>query len=352
MQKKYIILLVILLIAAAMAFKLASNKKKIDEQNKPVTVGRLIIPVKVTAAKEQTLEINILKTGNITPFKEVKALALTGGTLTAVRFRLGDKVSAGQVLAVTDARGALLDLQKAEAGAAKLKNELETYTELLQGKAATQEKVNDLRGQYDDAVNQVNVARKNIADLSVKAPAGGVVSVKSVEEGMYINGGGEIATIVDLSKPKVQVNLTEREVYRVTVGQSVRITADVYPGKVFTGVVSFISPQADQAHNYLTEILIDNPRDCILRSGTFVYADFSKKTSGQVLVIPREALTGSVKDASVYVVNGNVVHLMPIQTAGEIGDQIRVSAGLHPGDTVVVSGQINIKEGSIVSISQ
>ena len=305
MKTKYIVSLVVILIIGLIVYKLAVNKKKLDEKNKQAPVTQVQIPVKVAVATEQLLEINIIKTGNIAPFKEAKAVAMTAGTLTQVRFELGDQVRQEQVLAVTDTRQSQLELQKAETDAAKLRNDLDTYSELLKGKAATQEKVNEIKNNYQTALNQVEQARKKLSDAAIKAPTSGVISVKPVEQGVFVNAGTEIATIVNLNKAKVQVNLTEAEVYKVTTGQKVKITTDVYPGKTFSGTISFISPQADQTHNYLVEIMTDNTTQSILRSGTFVYADFSKKTQEQLLVIPREALTESAKNAAVYVIKNS-----------------------------------------------
>jgi len=352
MKTKYIVSLVIILIIGLIVYKLAVNKKKLNEKNKQAPVTQVQIPVKVAVAKEQLLEINIVKTGNIAPFKEAKVVAMSGGTLTQVRFELGDQVKQEQVLAITDTRQAQLELQKAETDAAKLHNDLDTYTELLKGKAATQEKVNEIKNNYQTALNQVDQARKKLADAAIKAPTSGIISAKPVEQGVFVNAGTEIATIVNLNKAKVQVNLTEAEVYKVTNGQKVKITADVYPGKEFSGTISFISPQADQTHNYLVEIMTDNATQSILRSGTFVYADFSRKTQEQFLVIPREALTESVKNASVYVVKNNVVHQQIIQTGTEMGGLMQVISGLQAGDSVVTSGQINLKDGTPVSVSK
>ncbi|ACU60145.1 efflux RND transporter periplasmic adaptor subunit [Chitinophaga pinensis] len=352
MRTRYITIIAIIAIVALIVFKLAANKRKLNEKNNPAPVAAVRIPVKVAAAAEQVLEINILKTGNLAPFKEAKALAMSGGTLLKVNFDLGDKVKQGQVLAVTDTRLAQLELQKAETNAAKLKNDLNVYTELLAGKAATQEKVNGIRQDYENAVNQVQQARKNISDAAILAPTGGVIAAKKVEQGMFVNAGTEIASIVNLSRAKVQVNLTEAEVYKVKEGQPVKISTDVYPGKTFSGTISFISPQADETHNYLVEILIGNDNETLLRSGTFVYVDFSRKTEQQVLVIPREALTESVKDAAVYVLQDSVVHQRKIQTGADVNGMVQVLGGLKPGEQVVTSGQINLKDGSVVSVSK
>ncbi|MBW8684657.1 efflux RND transporter periplasmic adaptor subunit [Chitinophaga rhizophila] len=352
MKTRYITITVVIAIVALIAFKLAANKRKLNEKNKPAPVTVVRIPVKVATVEEKLLEINILKTGNLAPFKEAKALAMTGGTLLQVKFELGDKVKQGQVLAVTDTRLGQLELQKAETNAAKLRSDLQVYTELLAGKAATQEKVNEIRQNYENAVNQVQQARKNISDAAILAPTGGIIAAKKVEQGMFVNAGTEIASIVNLSRAKVQVNLTEAEVYKVKEGQQVKITTDVYPGKTFTGSISFISPQADETHNYMVEILIGNEEQTLLRSGTFVYVDFTRKTEQQVLVIPREALTESVKDASVYILQDSIVRQRNIKTGADMNGMVQVLDGLKAGERVVTSGQINLKDSSAVSVSK
>lgn len=352
MKRKYIISIGILTIILLIAYRLTANKKTINENNKPEKKIAVKIPVKYAAAKEQLWEVSLIKTGNLAPFKESKVITTTSGILQAVRFELGDHVAQGQVLAMMDNKAAQLDLQKAESNLAKLKTDVQTYTELYEGKAATKEKLNQLRQDYNDALVQVDQFKKQMSDAFIKAPTSGTISVKNMEAGIFANAGSEIATIVNLSRTKVQVNLTEPEVYQVKTGQAVKITTDVYAGSVFPGKVTFISPQADVTHNYMVEIIIDNTSKTPLRSGTFVYADFSQKSRQNVLTIPREALTESVKNASVYVIGAsNRVALIPVQSGREMGSSIEIISGLKAGDRVVTSGQINLKNGTEVSLS-
>ncbi|WP_162847036.1 efflux RND transporter periplasmic adaptor subunit [Mucilaginibacter gracilis] len=197
------------------AFRLASNKRTLNQKKQPSKDTVVRIPVKAIQAKTQLELISLVKTGAVAPFKEAKVLTTASGTIQQLRFNLGDHVSQGQVLAVTDTRLMELDLQKSVTNAEKLRHDLQTYTELLQGQAATQEKVNEVRQNYLDAVNQVSHDKKQIADAAVKAPTSGMIAEKPVEEGVFANAGTRIATIVNISQAKVQLNLTEDEVYQV-----------------------------------------------------------------------------------------------------------------------------------------
>ena len=160
MKSKYVISIVGFFTILLIAYNLWANKKKLDEKNQKAPQSIVRIPVKVSTAQEQLVEIKMIKTGSVAPFKEVKALALNGGMIRQIHFDLGDHVKEGQVLAVMDIQSLQLDLQKAETNASKLQNDLNVYTELLQGKAATQEKVNEISKNYQDAINQVNQVKK------------------------------------------------------------------------------------------------------------------------------------------------------------------------------------------------
>lgn len=352
MKKKAVLTVICVVVSCFIAFKLLSNKEKINERKKPARSEDTRIPVSVATVAGEQLRIGLIKTGLITPYKEAKVLSITSGNIAHLHFNLGDNVYKGQVLAVIDTHILELDLQKKESYAMKLKRDLQTYTDLLEGEAATREKVNEISQNYSDAVNQVQQLRRQIADAGIKAPTSGIISTKLVEEGMYVSAGGEIATVVNLSRIKIHADMTESEVYQISSGQKVKITTDVYPGQSFQGTVSFISPQANQAYNYQVEIIADNNKDFPLRSGTFVAADFSRQTSQRVMSIPREALNETTQDASVYVARDGRAILQNIKVSGEYGGNVYVLEGLSIGDQVVTSGQINLRNGSLINISK
>lgn len=352
MKKKIILLIVCAGITGIIGFRLVSNKRKINEKNQPVQVTAIRIPVTVSIAKEEIQETGIVKTGVLAPFKEAKVLAVSNGNIERLFFQLGSSVRQGQTLAVIDTRLLQLDLQKSGSRVNRLRRDLQTYTELLAGNAATQEKVNTIRQDYEDALNEVTHLQRQIADASIKAPTSGIIGAKIIEEGMFVAAGTEIASIVNLSQLKVQVNLTEAEVYQVAVGQKVKLTTDVYPGKSIWGTVSFISPQANKAFNYPVEITAANDQQSPLHSGTFVYADFSKKTPQKILLIPRESLNETSQNATVFLVKEGKAELRNIQVGSEYGNHIQVISGLLPGDQVITSGQINLKDGAFIQVSK
>lgn len=332
--------------------KLAANKKKLDERNKPA--GEITIPIPVTTAiaSEEMRATELSRTGILAPYREVKLLSAVSGNIRRLLFEPGDKVVRGQRLAVIDTRLLAFELAKAESNTARLQRDLQTYTELLEGKAATGQKVSEIRQLYMDAQNLELQLRKQIADATIRAPATGVIGSKDVEEGMYVSTGGAIGSIIDQSQLKVKVYVTEAQVYGIRLGEKIRFNTAVYPDSSFEGVVTFISPKANEAYNYEVEITVaESDMEIPLRPGTFVDVDFSGKTTRKVLLIPGEALGESTREAFVYVVRDGRALIRRVRAGVVSGNKVQVTEGLQPGEEVITSGQINLKDGSFVKVS-
>lgn len=351
MNRNRIFLLIgIVIILALMATQLVINKKHINEKTKPVTKTDVVISV--TAAKTQLLPLQsaLIKTGNLLPVQETDVTPATPGKLVEVNFELGTRVTKGQVLARMDSKLRELALQQMEMTIQKLEKDSLRFEELLAGNAATEMQVNDIKYNYANAKNQAEQMRKQIADATIVAPISGTIIRKNFETGEFINAGMPLGTIVDITNLKVWTQVTEKEVYSISAGQQVTVTSDIFPDKIFSGKVTYVSPKGDDAHNYLVEILLKNDEAQSLKAGTFVYVDFSSETTENVLQIPRSALVESIKNPYVYVVEGSSAKKRMIKVGRESGDFIEITEGLSQDEQVVTSGQINLSENVSVRI--
>jgi RND family efflux transporter MFP subunit len=193
-------------------------------------------------------------------------------------------------------------------------------------------------------------ARKELSNTNITAPISGYITKKPVESGAFANVGAPIATIVDVSKLKVQLSVAEQDVYALKKGDKVNITTTVYPGVTFQGVINFISPRGDEAHNYPIEISIQNQDKNPLKAGTYVDIVFNRKSMTPTLQIPRAALVGSIQNAQVYVVDDNRAVLRKVTVGADNGTSLEVLDGLKEGETVVTTGQINLSDSAQVTI--
>ena len=351
MKKTTILVVVaILAITSLIGFRLASNKKKIDAQKQPVVKANVAIPVTVAPVVEGAVSQQLIKTGNLIPFKEADLVATTAGKVTKVNFNLGSTVRQGAVLVQFDNRLKELSLEATQLSIDRLKKDVTRYNTLLAGNATTELQVNDTKYNYENALNQAEQIKKQIADANVKAPIGGRIVLKDIEPGEYITVGKVLGKVLDVARLKVEVPVNESDVYRLREGQTVRVTTDVFPGRTFSGRVSYIAPQGTDEHNYPIEITIDNANG--LKAGTFVNVDFSQKSNQKALQIPRAALVESIKNPYVYVINGNTVSRRTITVGRDFGDTIEVLSGLSAGDQVVTTGQLNLSDGKPVQITK
>jgi len=159
----------------------------------------------------------------------------------------------------------------------------------------------------------------------------------------------QIANVVDITRLKVKVNVAEKDVIRLKAGEKVDVTTDVFPGAVFTGSIFSISSKGDEGHTYPVEVVLNNSKQQI-KAGMFGRVIFMPKTAGESIVIPRESIVGSVKDAALYVVNNNVAKLRSVVTGKEAGTNIEILSGLQEGELVVVNGQNNLSDNAPVII--
>jgi RND family efflux transporter MFP subunit len=159
-----------------------------------------------------------------------------------------------------------------------------------------------------------------------------------------------VANVVDIAKLKVKVNVAEKDVFKLKVGEEVEVTTDVYPNVKFKGVIASISAKGDEAHTYPVEITLNNSKEYPLKAGMFGRVHFTSLGERQTLAIPREALLGSVRSARVFVAENGVARLRPITVGQEVGKMLEVLEGLQEGELVIVSGQNNLRDGYAINV--
>jgi hypothetical protein len=154
----------------------------------------------------------------------------------------------------------------------------------------------------------------------------------------------------DNSMVQVNVNLPEREAFRLKTGDQVKITSDIYPGYIFTGQISKIATKARVARTYPVEIIVPGNVDYPLENGKSVQVTFNSFTPDEALTIPRSALLGTIKQARVFRIKKGVADLRIVIIGRQSSEFLEVLNGISRGDTIVVAGQNNLVKGARVSI--
>jgi RND family efflux transporter MFP subunit len=349
-MKKVIIIIVAVALMGAIVWTLASNKKEIDSRKEVKTFTQEIA---VTVSPVEMIETNgqLQLVGTAEPNRQVKVASESSGKITELKFKLGDYVNKGTVLAKVDDVYKRLDLENAQLTFDNNKEDYERYQNLIKGDAASETQLRDKQLAFENSKIQLENAKKQLDDTQITAPFGGYITSQNTELGAFVNAGTVIAEMVDIAQLKISLAVSESNVYALRTGQEVNVTTSVYPDVSYTGTVSHISPQGDNAHIYPVEIVMANSREHPIKAGTYVNASVNLGKTVPVLMIPRDAIVSSVKEPSVYLVNGEIAQLVKIGMGSNYGSYLEVRSGLKEGDKVVTTGQINLTDNAKVKIT-
>ena len=349
-MKRIITIAVVLALIGLVAFRLINNKEEIDASTKIPENTNVLVAVNTAPAEKRMSSQNLNLVGTVTANQVIDVKSEVQGKITGLYVKLGDYVKKGHVIARIDNKIQELALSNAEQKLADAKQNYERYQNLYKGGAASKSQYDQYKLAYENAQNGLSQAKKEVSNAAIVAPVSGQITEKPVESGAFVNVGNSIATVVDISKLKVELSVAEKDAYALAVGDSVHINTSVYPGITYQGKITFISPRGDDAHNYPVEVALANRNDHPLKAGTYVNVNFHRNNQLASLQIPREALVGSVKNAQVYVVKDSLAHLQDITVGADNGAYLEVLNGLKAGDQVVTTGQINLTDSTQVNV--
>lgn len=349
MKRLIIISIIILTLVGACTVTLLYNKKQIDEKANPDITIRSI-PVFVQEAVMKPLNGDFSYQGGFQPVHELLLLSEGQGKVEKILFETGDEVQAGQLLATLDDDLLRSQLTLAEANLAKIERDLAKYEALLKTDAISSQQVEDARLGLVKAQTDVVTLRKQLDYTFIKAPISGTITKRMIEIGSVLMPGSPVTNIVDISRLRFVAYMSEAEAVFIQRGSNVAITSSLFLGITYKGRVISVGVKADEAKRFPVEIDVENRRDHTLKAGMFGTALFQGVNGHAALVIPRNALTGSIREPRVFVVENDTAFLKPIRTGLSDDNLVEVTEGLTPGERVVVSGQINLEHGSAVTV--
>lgn len=348
----------------------------------PVQVARAV-PV---AAPESGASI-LDATGYVVARRQATVSAETTGKVIDVRIEEGDRVRAGQVLAVLDdavprAELALAQsrLQSAQAATKELdvareqaELDLARTRELATRKLASQADldrdtlaVESVAARLDRARQEVNVASRGVAvqqelleDMEIRAPFDGVVVAKAAQPGEMISpisaGGGftrtGICTIVDMDSLEVEVDVNEAYINRVRQGQPVQVSLNAYPDDHYAARVIAIIPTADRSKATVRVRVgfVDRDERVLPDMGVRVaFLDESERrepADATGVLVPKSSVAKDEQGDYVFLVRNDRAARRAVVAGEDIGRSVRVVSGLAPGEQVVVNPVAGIADG-------
>jgi len=343
---------IVAIITVLIAARLISNKRSFEEQLKMVTEFNTTIPVITDTVKFRQIVSEFKENGTFQPARDISLISETQGQIVAIKVKNGDKVEAGQVLALTENDVLKSQLNVAKFNLEKAEKDLHRFEELAENDAATAQQFEMAKQAYINAQSAYVAANTQYENSFIKAPFDGYITKQYIEKGTYLLPGASVFDMVEINRLKLLLKFTADEMRKVKKGQQVKVMVDGLPGKIYKGTISSMVVKADISKHYDVEIDVENGVGNIIKPGMSGTAIFTGSGEEKALVIPRKALTSSIKNPEVFIVKADSVVLKNIEATTLDDKNIIIEQGLSAGDVVVTSGQINLVNGSKITVSK
>lgn len=349
-RKSHIIAVVVVVaVAVLIVLKLSANKKQFQDDIAFAQRKVDKIPVAVETIKSGVLSENVVATGTLEASEVLNLVSETQGKIVKIYKEKGDRVAVGDVIAKVDDEVIAANVLTAEANCAQFEKDVERLTRLSEENAVTKRDLEQTTIGLKKAKADLINARKSLGNTSIKAPISGYINSDNITVGQLLNSGTAVCEIVNNSKLKLNIKISEREVYKITLGQTVDVQLSVFPGKKFAGKITAIAEKADAAMKFNVEITLDNDVNAHLKSGLYAEALLPVKND-ETLIVSKACIVGSMENPVVYVAQNGKAVKRELVTGQSNNKQIEVLRGLTAGEQVIVSGQLNLKDGDDINI--
>jgi RND family efflux transporter MFP subunit len=302
-------------------------------------------------------------TGYLVADRQSKITPKISGKVVRLNFTVGDKVSAGQVLAVLESTNMQAQLDEANAALEQADREWRRQSSMWKQGVTTHAQLDAAESQLKGARARVDQIRINMQDMVVRAPFAGTIATKNTEVGEVISsvmmgqvGGtlpaGAICTLVDLSTLEVVADVNESSIGQLREGQAAEVSVDAFPAQKWKGVLRQIIPTADRAKATVqVKVKIVDPGDRLLpEMSSSVSFLQSERTDAEMHEPAKIWLPASAVSGGHVAVVGTDKHvsMRRVTTGAVVEKRIEITSGVNSGDRVVTSGVDSLENGQLV----
>jgi membrane fusion protein (multidrug efflux system) len=357
--------IVVVLILAALKFNSVYSQIQQFKAPKPP------IDVEVAESRRQPWQNRLPAIGTLTASQGIDLAVEIAGTVSAVQFRSGEKVSKGQPIVLLDSEIEQASLAAAQADLHLAKVEFERARSLVDSQAISRSEFDRLNAESQKAAATVAQLKASLAKKRILAPFSGTIGIRQVDVGDFVAAGTSIATLQDLSTLFVDFYLAEQHVPLLAIGQSVRLQVAAFPGEAFEGTIVALNPKVETTtRNVMVRAELANPGERLL-PGMFADLQVLLPEQAPQIVVPETAITYTLYGNSVLVVKEGqppeteegteppersepylIVERRFVKTGERREGRVVVLEGLEAGEPVVIAGQLKLDTGAHVAVAE
>lgn len=335
----------------------------------PEAVARAGLQIAAVRTERLVQAIDVPGTVTSNAYRESRVTALVGGVVKEVLVELGAPVAHGQPLAVivsTELAEAQMKYLSMRAMLHADHQKLTRTEKLVAIGAASRQELEEVKAVHDAHESEVAAARQRllllgltpaqvdklsgagdvVSDVTVRAPADGMVITRAVNPGQVVMAGHDLFVVADLSTVWVIGDLYEKDFGQVRLGTEASVTVPGAASRRLTGRIAYIDPRVDPATR-TAKVRVEVPnRDGELRLGMYVNVSFQVGGDRAVTVVPRAAVQTVGERTVVYLPipegEGRFAE-RPVKLGQSVGDFVEVVEGLKPGEKVVTEGSFFLR---------
>lgn len=362
------VIVVVLILAA---FKFNSIYSQIQQFKAP----KPPINVEVVESSRLPWQSRLPAIGTLTASQGIDLSVEIAGTISAVQFRSGEKVSKGQPIVLLDSEIEQASLTAAQADLHLAKVEFERARSLVDRQAISRSEFDRLNAESQKAAATVAQLKASLAKKRILAPFSGTIGISQVDVGDFVAAGTPIATLQDLSTLFVDFYLAEQQVPLLAIGQPVHLQVAAFPGEQFEGKIVALNPKVEiTTRNVQVRAELANPGERLL-PGMFADLQVLLPSEEPQVVVPETAITYTLYGNSVLVVKEGqaptpeddteevteapersepylVVERRFVKTGERRDGRVVILEGLDVGEQVVIAGQLKLDNGAHVAIAE
>lgn len=361
-------------VTALVVFRLSTGAKTDQPKARLVTVGT-VSPVR------ESLDIRLGYTADISPNQVVNLFSRVDGYIAKLHVDKGDFVRSGQLLIEidhTDYQHAVNQAQaNLAAGNAKVAQQnaalrnakltLDRMQALIADQFVSQQDFDNAQVNFDAAVaaleslqaqvKQMEVAlaqaETRLAYSYIRAPFAGYIAERNLDTGAYVTGASAgtstmsrgILTLHDLDTIRVLIEVVEKDIPLIKIGQKAELRSEAYPDRLFEGTVTRIVQALNRATRTMT-VEIDLPnKDRLLKGGMFARVEVMVGTHPQAVQIPIDAVSRLEDAQYVFVVRDGRAQRVNVEIGVRKDNRVEITKGLTGDEEVIVSGKDLVHDG-------
>ncbi len=310
--------------------------------------GEQIQPVEVTNITRRDLVESLSLVGSLAANESAQLRAEIAGQVRAVQFQEGDHVTKGQVLVRIDDAELRAQLAQAEATFHLAGLNLKRSANLTEAKSMSQAEADRVLSEHASAEAALSLLHVRLAKTEIKAPFDGVVGARTISPGDYITAATVITTLDDLSRMKIEFQVPERFLAKVSAGAKFVVSSRSDSGgpvRQIPGEVYFVSSSIDRTTraSQVKGFLSDVPRE--LRPGMFANVSLVLSVRPNALTVPEGAILTTPRGTQIIVVRDDQGAKVADFVGVKLGLRSRGLVEIDPGSAALSDGQAVVASG-------